>query len=202
MKTIILIFSIAFTFVGGLNAQIAHTITESGFAYSPAELTIAPGDTVKFVGTVSHPIQEVSEETWTNSGITPLAGGFAFAGGSGTVVFPNAGVHYYVCTAHVSLGMKGKIIVGSPTAVSETELKETSLYPVPLSGNILTLNLKKPAEELFVTVYDLAGNTRITERGSASDGTYQLNCLELPKGLYLLRMQTGESSAVVKFTRD
>lgn len=202
MKTTTLMVITACFFLSGMNAQTAHKITESGFAYNPAELSIAAGDTVIFEGTASHPIQEVSEETWTNNGITPLAGGFAFESGSGTVVFPNTGVHYYVCTVHVALGMKGKITVGSPTAVYQTELKETSLYPVPLTGNTLTVNMNKPIQELSVRVYDIAGNTWISETGSAPDGSYRLQCPELAKGIYFLQLKTGESETVLKFTKD
>jgi plastocyanin len=202
MKTTTLFVISAFMLLSGLNAQTGHKVTESGFAYSPADLSIATGDTVTFEGTASHPIQEVSEETWTNNGITPLAGGFAFESGSGTVVFPNTGVHYYVCTVHVALGMKGKITVGSPTALNLTELKGTSLYPVPLTGNTLTMNMNKPVQELSVRVYDMAGNTWITETGAAPDGSYRLQCPDLAKGLYFLQLKSGDSETVLKFTKD
>jgi plastocyanin len=186
----------------GINAQTTHTVSVSGFTYSPADLVIATGDEVKFEGSSSHPLQEVSEETWTNNGTTPLSGGFAFEDGSGTVAFPNAGVYYYVCTSHVGQGMKGKITVLSPTAVRDAELREVMLYPVPLSGNVLAITLKNPVVELSLTVYDMAGKMWLSERSGINDGTYRLDCSQLPKGLYLLRMRTDETSTLLKFTRN
>jgi plastocyanin len=50
----------------GIQAQTNDTIKESGFAYSPADLTVNTGDTVVFVGSDFHPVLEVSEATWTN----------------------------------------------------------------------------------------------------------------------------------------
>jgi len=202
MKSIILSLCIVLICMAGLKAQITHTVAVSGFTYSPADLAIATGDEVKFEGSSSHPIQEVSEETWTNNGTTPLSGGFAFEDGSGIVPFPNSGVHYYVCTSHAGQGMKGKITVLSPTAVKDAELKEITMYPVPLSGNVLVITVKKPADVFMLTVYDMAGNMRLTERGSSNDGTYRLNCSDLPRGIYLLRMQTGETNTLLKFTRN
>ncbi len=102
----------------GIQAQTNDTIKESGFAYSPVELTVNTGDTVVFVGSDFHPVLEVSEATWTNKGTTPLEGGFSFPSGNGKIKFTEAGVHYYVCTAHVaSDDMKGKITVVAPTAI-------------------------------------------------------------------------------------
>jgi len=81
MKTII--FSLVLILVTrGLNAQTTHTVQEAGFAYDPATLTINTGESVKFEGTASHPIQEVSDTPWDNNGTTPLENGFAFPSGS------------------------------------------------------------------------------------------------------------------------
>src|SRR5688572_6719117 len=87
------------------------TITNSGNSYAPASLTIALGDTVRFVLSSNHDAREVSATTWNSNGTTSLTGGFQTAYGGGTVFpsFLGLGTHYYVCTPHAYLGMKGTI---------------------------------------------------------------------------------------------
>ncbi len=89
------------------------TINTSGFTYTPATTNILFGDTVVFTIGGSHDAREVSLATWTANGNTPLPGGFQTAFGGG-IVLPaqlSVGTHYFVCTPHASMGMKGTIIV-------------------------------------------------------------------------------------------
>ena len=71
----------------------AHTVTIKGFAYSPAELTIAAGDTVMFVNEDSAPHT-----------VTADGGGFDTGrlsrGQSAGLSFPSAGSFPYSCTIH------------------------------------------------------------------------------------------------------
>jgi len=89
------------------------TINTSGFTYTPATTNILFGDTVVFTFGGSHDAREVSLTTWTANGNTPLPGGFQTAFGGGMVLPAQlaVGTHYFVCTPHASLGMKGTIIV-------------------------------------------------------------------------------------------
>jgi len=188
----------------GIKAQVTHTVSVSGFAYDPDDLQIEVNDTVVFVGDDFHPLAQVSEETWNANGNTPLDTGFAFASGSGKVDFPTAGVYYYVCTAHAaSNGMKGKITVGTVTAVQDISDARPSVYPLPLRGNELTVAFRSHGQkQLEVSVYDLAGNLRITETGFTSDGLYKLDCSKLPAGLFLMKVKTDGENYVSKVVRE
>ncbi len=96
------------------------TINTSGFTYTPATTNILFGDTVVFSFGGSHDAREVSLGTWTANGNTPLPGGFQTAFGGGMVLPAQlaVGTHYFVCTPHASLGMKGTIVVSPcPTPV-------------------------------------------------------------------------------------
>ena len=86
------------------------TVVDTGFSFSPATATITAGDTVKFMLSGSHDAVEVSKSTWDANGATSN-GGFTVPFGGGSVTFNQPGTYYYVCIAHVALGMKGTIIV-------------------------------------------------------------------------------------------
>jgi plastocyanin len=205
MKKIILSAMIAMMAVIGIFAQATDTIKDIGFAFAPAELTVNIGDTVIFMGNDYHPVLEVSEATWTNKGITPLDGGFSFPSGSGKIVFAEAGIHYFVCTAHVaSNDMKGKITVSGPTAVTDISGNAmVSVYPIPLTGTSLYLTFKNPLQKnLAVSVYDLAGNLRISTQGSTSNGQYSIDCTNLPKGLFLMRLISDDGDSYLKFVKQ
>jgi plastocyanin len=205
MKKAILSTVIAMMAVIGMKAQTNDTIKDSGFSFSPAELTVNTGDTVVFVGSDFHPVLEVSEATWTNKGITPLEGGFSFPSGSGKVHFSEAGVHYYVCTSHVaSDDMKGKITVVAPSAIKDISGDAiVSVYPIPLTGSTLYITFKNQVQKnLTVFVYDLAGNLRISSTGSTSNGQYTIDCANLPKGLFLMKLSSEEGESYRKFVKQ
>jgi len=90
-----------------------HTIINLGTSFFPDTLFIDPGDTVRFVLESIHNAVEVSQATWLANGITSN-GGFAVPFGGGNTVVSALGIHYYVCQAHASMGMKGIIVAGPP----------------------------------------------------------------------------------------
>ena len=91
-----------------------HTINTSddSMAFDPRDLTIAVGDTVRFVMTATHNAVEVSEESFDALDGTPLEGGFNVSfGETADVTFDEAGVHYYLCQPHINFDMLGTITV-------------------------------------------------------------------------------------------
>jgi plastocyanin len=205
MKKTILSTLIAIAAFIGMHAQSNDTIKTSGFTFAPAELTVNAGDTVVFAGSDFHPVLEVSEATWTNKGTTALAGGFSFTSGSGKIKFTQAGIHYYVCTAHVaSNDMKGKITVVAPTAITDISGNAiVSVYPVPLAGSTLYVTFKNQVQKnLTVSVYDLAGNLRISTSGSTGNGQYTIDCTNLPKGLFLMKLSSDDGDSYTKFVKQ
>jgi plastocyanin len=205
MKKAILFTLIVMMTTIGIHAQTNDTIKDNGFTFSPAELTVNVGDTVVFAGSDFHPVLEVNEATWTNKGTTPLAGGFDFPSGSGKIKFTHAGVHYYVCTAHVaSKNMKGKITVVVPSAIPDISGNAAVyVYPIPLTGSTLYVTFKNQAQKNFiVSVYDLAGNLRISSNGSTSNGQYSVDCTNLPKGLFLMKLSSEDGDTYTKFIKQ
>lgn len=105
------------------------TINNSGLTFSPNLVTINFGDTVIFSTAINHDAREVSMATWNANGNVALAGGFQTPFGGGFVLPAQlaVGTHYYVCTPHASMGMKGRIVV-NPCALPAT--------PGTISGSI------------------------------------------------------------------
>ena len=205
MKKAILSTLIVMMTIIRIQAQTNDTIKDNGFAFSPAEITANAGDTVVFVGSDFHPVLEVSEATWTNKGTTPLEGGFNFPSGSGKIKLTEAGVYYYVCTAHVaSDDMKGKITVIAPSAIPDIPGNAiASVYPVPLTGSTLYISFRSQAQKnLSVSVFDLAGNLRTSSSGSTSNGLYSVDCTSLPKGLFLIKLSSDNRDSYTKFVKQ
>ena len=141
MKSInsLILFVVSFTLSS--IAQTTHTITNSGFTYSPDSLNANVGDQVTFNTDFSmHPLHEVSSATWAANGSTQLPGGFsATTGNTATFTMTQAGTRYYVCANHVSLGMKGRIFVSSTSGIENIHLLRLCFYPIPSNSQLLII---------------------------------------------------------------
>jgi plastocyanin len=88
--------------LGGAGSASTHTVILKEIGFHPATLKIHRGDGVRWVwrdGETEHNVTFHSFHSRTQSR------------GSYTVRFTHSGTFSYRCTIHVSLGMKGKIIV-------------------------------------------------------------------------------------------
>jgi plastocyanin len=170
-------------------------ITNSGDTFSPSSITITFGDTVNFVLASEHDAREVSLETWNANGITPLPGGFQTPFGGGLVLPEQLGVgtHYYVCTPHAVIGMKGTIIVESTTGISDNPLQTNiSVFPNPANDLITIATEGNMAGSTFI-ITDLTGKLHMT--GELHNNTTTVDISQLTNGVYLfqagvLRKQT------------
>ena len=80
--------------------------------FTPEDITIAVGDTVRFEMSSTHTAVEVSEETYDARRVERLSGGFVVDfGQTDDVTFTEAGVHFYICEPHVRGNMVGTITV-------------------------------------------------------------------------------------------
>jgi len=176
------------------------TITNSGFAFSPASVTINLGDDVNFVLESMHNAVEVSQTTWNANGNTSLSGGFSvpFGGGSVSSALLTAGTHWYVCYPHASLGMKGIIIVSNSTGITENQSQiNISVYPNPASNFIIVkANTGLLNFPYFIT--DQAGRQVLSGRLNSEVNFIEISQLE--KGIYLFQAAglKGRSLKVIK----
>jgi len=178
------------------------TITNSGYTFSPATITITLGDSVNFSVSSIHQPVEVSQATWNANGNTPLAGGFQTPFGGGLVLPAQltVGTHYYVCSAHASMGMKGIIIVQNTTGIIEYPAKiNFSVYPNPSHGQFqVVIGDSKIAKNYNLEVYDLAGNKIYGVSDINQQTSINLDLSDSPSGIYFIRLYDGEGYAVRK----
>ena len=120
MKSVI-ITAVILILVACTSGATTHTVTNISNSFSPASLVINLGDTVLFSIASIHNVVEVSQATWNSNGSTPTPGGFSLGFGGGSVVITTTGIHYYVCSPHAFIGMKGTITVDPATGVDADE---------------------------------------------------------------------------------
>lgn len=100
-------------------AQATHELSNTGFTFNPAEITIAAGDSIHLVLTGPHTCTQVDQAAWDAEQNIPN-GGFDYLTGEHTFALNDAGTYYYVCSNHIAtMGMKGKIIVEDGSGIKE-----------------------------------------------------------------------------------
>jgi plastocyanin len=175
------------------------TVGNSNFTFSPSNITIQNGDTVKFTIASIHTVVEVSESTWNNNNNNPLSGGFELPNGGGTILPAKltVGTHWYVCGPHASSGMKGKIIVegvsGTDTPASGLAL---SLSPNPSTGKIrLSWSGLHSISDYHIDIMDINGKNVYSAEGTGEHGTTQYTDIDLsgyPEGTYIVRLHNSD----------
>ena len=168
--------------------SITWQVTNSGFTFSPATVTIHLGDNVNFTLDANHNALEVSSATWNANGAT-TNGGFnvAFGGGLVSTSLLTVGTHYYVCQPHASLGMKGKIVVLVTTDVAETQMPlNITLAPNPASSFIRITANENSLIGSDYALFDQLGRQMLT--GKLTDKVTQVAVAQLPSGMYFMRI--------------
>ena len=141
-----------FVFISIASFATVKTITTVGNTFNPDSAIIYFGDTVQFINMTGHNAVEVSLATWNANGTTPLGGGFSSISSGNTITNLPIGVHYYVCTPHAGLGMKGRIWV------------------------LPKLGISVDCSELFISEYiEGSGNNKVIELFNPGPTTKSLN---------------------------
>ena len=128
-KSTALIKLVLFLFLGfstslQLKSQSSYTITNIGNTFDPDTLYCNVGDSINFSLTNTHNVVEVSTSTWLASQTTALPNGFSLPFGGGTFIPDSAQTYWYICTPHVSMGMKA-VIIACDLSVSYTTTDAT-----------------------------------------------------------------------------
>lgn len=188
-------FMLAFT---SLSFSATHTITNSGFTFSPSSITINVGDTVNFNLASMHTAREVDQATWNADGTTSN-GGFDLPFGGGTVVLTQAGVHYFVCVPHASLGMKGSITVNTANDVKTAgkALPDNFMlmqnYPDPFNpSTTIRYNLPNRSIVRMVITNTLGQQVAVLENGEQEGGLHEVQWhANVASGIYFYRIDAA-----------
>jgi len=198
MKKIVLSGALALI-LWGFASGSSVTIINSGFTFSPDNVGISFGDTVIFQIASIHDVIEVSEATWNANGNTALSGGFSLPFGGGQLTGIPAGVHYYVCGPHASLGMKGKITVAGSSGISDHESGsgKISISPNPTSGKFV-LQYSGSANsnggwsgkdsQANLEIYNILGEKIADVPDFASRESTVIDLTSVPEGVYFVRI--------------
>lgn len=188
-KYLLFILLAAFGYAG---FSATFTINNSGVTFTPDAITISVGDNVNFSIGNSHNAVEVSRATYNANENTPLSGGFSVPFGGGAVPVDNltAGIHYYVCTPHAGLGMKGTITVLETTGVAKNTTKSgISIYPNPSNGSFqLKLDNSLSSKKYDLGIYTLKGEKVYAQSDIQQKSITEIEILDLPKGVYIVRL--------------
>lgn len=175
-------------------------ITNDGFSFSPAVLTIQLGDTVTFQLTSVHNALEVDKTTWDANANDPVTG-FTTPNGGGMILPAQlpVGTHYYVCEFHASSGMKGTITVEQTTDIQGKQSQsEVKLYPNPSEG-LFYFSFASDANRgltIQLEVFDILGQKVLQISDVIRENHHQFDLSAYPKGVYFARFSS------VKFNYD
>jgi plastocyanin len=163
-------------------------INNSGFTFSPANITISEGDDVNFILGSEHNAREVSQSTWNMNGNTKLPGGFETPFGGGLVPASQlpVGTHYYVCIPHASMGMKGIIVVESVNGTIHDQVNlDIYIYPNPFKDQAIIYSNENAVGTPYY-IFDREGR-QLSEGKLTSEPTV-IDFSKLNPGLYLMQI--------------
>jgi plastocyanin len=185
----------------GITHAVTHTITNSGYTFVPASISISTGDSINFILENFHNAVQVSKTTWDANGNTSN-GGFSVPYGGGKIKLDTAGVYYYVCQPHASLSMKGTIIVLGPTGIASTKTSEGATikaYPNPASQFINVDFFVPESNRIRIDLIDITGKVvgNLLE-ANYNQGNYKISVPlnDYSGGRYFVRYTNGNEYSV------
>lgn len=194
------LFIIASCFILKANATV-WTVTNSGNIFTPDSISIYAGDTVKFTITSTHDVVEVSKATYDANGASPLSGGFSTPFSGGTVLPSKLpiGTHYYVCTPHAIMGMKGKIVVNTKMSVTNVLAQANiSIYPNP-TNNIVNVLTSQSLKDMEYIIVDNVGKTLLS--GQLQSLQTSIGIQSLATGNYFLLIGNGNIKRTIQIVK-
>ena len=201
----ILVLGLSLVFIFNLQAQTNHIVKVSNFVFTPANLTIAIGDTVTWQWVQGTHTTTSDSTQGSDSWDAPIDAShttFSFV-----IKFP--GVHKYYCKFHGGpngSGMSGTITVNSPTFVADNSVSPSSYlleqnFPNPFNP---TTEIKYYLpHKSFVTlkIFNVLGrpvSTLVNEEEPSGIYKVRFNASELNSGVYFYQLKANEFSDVKK----
>jgi plastocyanin len=168
-----------------------HTITQTGFQFSPLALQVAVGDVVVFQwsdgmhNTVSITVPE-GAESWS----APLD----MANTSFTYNVTVAGAYVYQCTFH-SPSMAGGFVASLPNNVAPSVAANLSVSAGTSANGQLFVDLTNATTDMAtVTLVDITGrNVATLHHGAIADADFKIrhDIAAIQRGIYFVRFQEG-----------
>lgn len=182
----------------------SYTVSISGFAYSPATLTVTVGDVVTISASGTHPLAEVSQTTWNANGTATLSTGFGTKTSNYTFTISSASDIYYVCTNHVSMGMKGMITVSSVGVKEQTnQISGINIFPNPAKNQFSVKFNSSENGNVTAKLYSICGQEieSLVVNKDFFVGTTTLNFdlqNHIPAGVYFVQLNYNSKKITKK----
>lgn len=195
---------ILFTILAVSMKATSYTVSISGFAYSPSTLTVTVGDVVTISASGTHPLAEVSQTTWNANGTATLSTGFGTKTSNYTFTITSASDIYYVCTNHVSMGMKGMITVSSVSVKEQTnQISGISIFPNPAKNQFSVKFNSSENGNVTAKLYSICGQEieSLTVNKEFFVGTTTLNFdlqNHVPSGVYFVQLNYNSNKITKK----
>lgn len=186
----------------------SYTVTISGFAYSPATLTVSVGDVVTISASGTHPLAEVSQTTWNANGTATVSTGFGNKSSDYTFTITSATNIYYVCTNHVSMGMKGMITVSTVGVKEQNDLiSNISMFPNPAKDKFSVKFNSTESGNVTAKLYSVCGQEveSLVANKEFGAGVTTLNFdlqNNIPAGIYFVQLNYNSKKVIRKLIID
>jgi plastocyanin len=180
--------------VSGIS-QTLHIVVSSGMTFTPADLTIHVGDTVRWENQSGFHNVVADDGSFTNGPASSSAWTY-------DKVFTSVGNFQYYCVIHGSaggIGMSGIIRVISSTGIKDNAVQPDRFiveqnYPNPFNPTT-TIRYALPQSGLVtVKVFNILGDelaTLVNREESAGSHEIQFDAANLTSGIYFYRIQAG-----------
>lgn len=190
-----LIITIMLFFSQLVFGQTLYTVEVSNFSFTPAQLTISVGDTVKWTNVLGSHNVVADDGSFTSGAVSSSNWVYEF-------VFNTAGTYHYYCAMHGGpggVGMSGVITVNKVTDVKDNNITAFKFelqqnYPNPFNPST-SISYQVPVKNnVTLKIYDVIGNeVAVLVNGEKPAGTYRVNwnAANMPSGVYMYKLQTG-----------
>jgi plastocyanin len=172
-----------------LKAQVKYNVVASGLSFTPSSLVINQGDTVEWNNISGFHNVNGTQATFPSN---PISFGNGPAGAPWTYifVFNTLGNYTYMCDVH-GINMSGTITVQTPLQITEVGVqKNIKIYPNPAT-NCFIIDANQSISS--VSIYNIAG--KFVKKSYQSS---KIDVVDLPKGIYILNIETIDDNIVEK----
>ena len=176
-------------------SQSLHTVELSNFQFSPENLTIEVGDTVRWTNVNGTHNVVADDNSFTSGSAAPAPWTFEH-------VFTATGNNPYYCEPHGGpggSGMSGVITVEQPVGVSDDELFVNKFelnqnYPNPFNPST-TIRYSIPSDGFVkLSIFNTIGEevrTLVNEFKEAGSHDENFDAAKLSSGIYFYKLQAG-----------
>jgi plastocyanin len=160
----------------------------ANFAFTPATVNIAPGDTVSWTFRGPDLNHSVTSATFDSDpgNSSPLH----VVGDKFSHTFPDAGTFSYICKVHSF--MTGKVVVGTPAAPPAGDTTAPVIRSLKVKGRRVSFSLSEAAR-VRVTLKRSGGTAKSSTR-DASQGSNSFRLKRLRKGRYSLKLAATDAA--------